>query len=119
MNDNVIMMSEYSIKSGELAHFKALVKEMVDAIQVSEPTTLIYEIFISEDGKSCQFMERYADSAAVMAHVGNFREKFGERFWKFLEPKEFKIFGNLSDELREAVSGVGAMILLPIDGFAR
>jgi quinol monooxygenase YgiN len=119
MNENVILMSEFLIKSGELGNFKALVKEMVDAIQVNEPNTLIYEIFISEDGKSCQFMERYVDSAALMTHVGNFRKKFGERFWAFLEPKEFKVFGNPSDELKEAVNGVGAMILVPIDGFAR
>jgi quinol monooxygenase YgiN len=119
MNDNIILMSEFSIKSGELSNFKELVKEIVDAIQVNEPNTLIYEIFISKDNKSCQFIEQYMDSAAVMTHVGNFREKFGERFWAFLEPKEFKVFGNPSDELKEAVSGIGAVILLPIDGFAR
>jgi quinol monooxygenase YgiN len=87
INENIILMGEFSIKSGELGNFKELVKEMVDAIQVNEPDTLTYEIFISEDGNSCQFMERYVDSDAVMTHVGNFREKFGGRFWALLEPR--------------------------------
>lgn len=119
MNDNIILMSEFSIKSGELSNFKALVKEIVDTIQVNEPNTLIYEVFISKDSKSCQFIEQYMNSAAVMTHVGNFIKIFGERFWAFLEPKEFKVFGNLSDELKEAMSGIGAVIFVPIDGFAR
>ncbi len=119
MNDNVILMSEFSIKSGELGNFKALVKEIVNAIQVNEPNTLSYEIFISEDGKSCQFMERYVDSASLMGHLGNFSEKFRELFWTVLDVKGFKVFGNLSDELREAMNGADTVILSPIGGFAR
>ena len=119
MNNNVILMAEFSIKSGELDNFKALVKEMVEATQANEPDTIIYEIFISEDGKSCQIMERYVDSAAAMTHLGNFGEKFGDRPWAFLEPKGFKVCANPSNELREAVSRVGAMILTPVGGFAR
>ena len=119
MNNNVILMAEFSIKSGELDNLKALVKEMVEATQADEPDTIIYEIFISKDGKSCQIMERYADSAAAMTHLRNFGEKFGDRPWAYLEPKGFKVCGNPSNELREAVSGVGAMVLTPIGGFAR
>jgi quinol monooxygenase YgiN len=119
MNNNVILMAEFSIKSDELDSLKALVKEMVEATQTNESNTMIYEIFISEDGKTCQVMERYVDSAAAMMHLGNFAKKFGDRLWAFLEPKGFKLCGNPSDELREAVSGVGAMILSPIGGFAR
>jgi quinol monooxygenase YgiN len=119
MNNNVILMAEFSIKSGELDNLKALVKEMVEATHATEPDTMIFEIFISADGKSCQIMERYVDSAAAMTHLGNFGKMFGDRLWAFLEPKGFKVCGNPSDELREAVSGVGAMILTPIGGFAR
>ena len=92
---------------------------MVEAIPANELDTMIYELFIGEDGRNCQFMERYRDSAAAMKHLGNFGEKFGERFWAFSEPKGFKVCGNPSDELREAVSAAGAMILAPMDGFAR
>ena len=57
MNNNVVLMAEFSINSGELDNFKALVKEMVEATQANEPDTMIYEIFISEDGKSCQIID--------------------------------------------------------------
>jgi quinol monooxygenase YgiN len=119
MNNNVILMGEFSIKSDELDNFKALVKEMVEVAESTEPDTMIYEIFISEDGKSCQIIERYVDSAAAMLHLGNFGQKFGNQLWAFLEPKGFKVCGNINDELRGAVSGVGAMILSPMSGFAR
>jgi quinol monooxygenase YgiN len=119
MNNNIVLMSEFSIKSGELDNFKTLVKETVEVTQANEPDTIVYEIFISKDGKSCQSVERYADSAAAMTHLRNFGEKFGDRPWAFLEPKGFKVCGNPSNELRESVSGVGAMILTPVGGFAR
>ena len=119
MSENVISIAEYSIKPGELDNFKALVKEMVEATQANEPGVMAYECFISEDSMSCQFIERYVDSTAVMTHLGDFVPKFGDRFFALVEPKGSKICGNLSDEVREVMSSYGVMIFLPGGGFTR
>ena len=119
MNENIIAMAEFSIKPDELDNFKALVQEMVEATQANEPDIMTYEFFISEDGMSCQIIERYVDSAAVMAHLGHFGSKFGDRFMAFAEPKGSKVCGNPSDELREVMSSFGATIFAPVGGFTR
>lgn len=119
MNQNVIALVECSIKSGELENFKALVKEMVEATQANEPSTLSYEFFYNEDSRACQIIERYADSVATITHMGIFGQQFGERFLALIEPQGFRICGTLSAELRAAVSRIGATILAPIGGFAR
>ena len=119
MSENIITMAEFSIKPGELDNFKALVKEMVEATRANEPSMMTYEYFISEDSMSCQIIERYVDSTAVMTHLGDFGPKFGDRFFALAEPKGAKVCGNLSDEVREVMSSFGAMIFLPAGGFTR
>lgn len=119
MNENIITMAEFSIKPGELDNFKVLVKEMVETTQANESDMMAYEFFISEDGMSCQIIERYVDSDAVMTHLGHFGPKFGGRFMALAEPKGSKVCGNPSDELKEVMRGFGAMIFAPVGGFTR
>ena len=119
MNENIISMAEFLIKPGELDNFKALVKQMVEATQANEPDILTYEFFISEDGMRCQIVEQYANSAAVMTHLGHFGPTFGERFMALAEPKGAKVCGNLSDEVREIMSSFGATLFAPVGGFTR
>ncbi len=119
MSDQVYWNLELAIKPGELDKFKALMNEMVEATKTNEPGTLNYEWSITEDGESCHIYERYADSASVMTHLGTFGEKFADRFTAVLEPKRLMVYGHPSDEVKEALSGFGAVFLSPIGGFAR
>ncbi len=119
MSDNVFWVIELSIKPGELDHFKELMTEMVDHTQTNEPNTLNYEWNISDDFKSCHLYERYADSAATMTHLSAFGEKFGQRIMAIVVVTRFVVYGNPNSEVKEALSGFGAVFMLPIGGFAR
>ncbi len=119
MSDNVHWLLDLNIKDGKLDDFKAVMNEMIEATRANEPGTLIYEWFISEDGKSCHIYERYVDSAATMIHLGSFGEKFAERFLAALEPTRFMVYGNPNDEVRAALEGFGAVHMSQIGGFAR
>jgi quinol monooxygenase YgiN len=119
MSDNVYWVLELTIKPGELDNFRALMKEMVEGTQSNEPNTLNYEWTISEDSQYCHIYERYADSAATMRHLRTFGEKFAERFMAALEPTRFTVYGNPNDEVKEALSGFGAVYMSQIGGFAR
>ncbi len=118
MSNNVFWVIELTIKSGELDNFKALMHDMVDATQANEPHAMNYEWFLSEDHTRCHVYERYADSAAVMTHVENFGH-FAERFTALVEVTGMTVYGNPSDEVREAAKGFGAVFMTPIGGFAR
>ena len=119
MNDEVFWLLELNIKPGEIDTLKALMTEMSDATKADEPGTLYYEWFISADGQTCHIHERYADSDAVMVHMGNFGAKFAERFMAILEPTRFTVYGNPSDEVKKGLEGMGVEFVTPIGGFSR
>jgi quinol monooxygenase YgiN len=119
MRDNIFWLLEVAIKPGEFNNFKALMKEMVEATQANEPNTLNYEWTITEDSQSCHIYERHLDSAAAMMHLGAFGEKFAERFMAAVEPTRLVVYGTPNNEVKEALSGFGAVFMAPFGGFAR
>jgi quinol monooxygenase YgiN len=52
MSDIVSWVLEVSIKPGQLDTFKALAEDLVQSTR-TEPGTLAYEWFLSEDNSSC------------------------------------------------------------------
>jgi quinol monooxygenase YgiN len=118
MGDQVSWMLEVAVKSGQLDAFRALMEEMVASTQ-GEPGALIYEWFVSDDGGVVHLSERYADSAAVLAHLATFGEKFAGRFLAAVEPTRLTVMGSPSDEAQTALSGFGPTYLRPFGGFAR
>ena len=118
MSDNVFFIAGLAIRPGQLDAFKALMHDMVEATKANEPGALNYEWFISEDGTTCHIYERYADSAAVMAHMGNFAA-FGARWEATVEMKGATAYGTPSDEARALLAGMGGTLMGPLGGFAR
>lgn len=119
MNKQVAWLLELSVKDGELANVKALMQEMIEATKASEPDALNYEWSFSADESQCHIYERYADSVAVMTHLGNFQGMFAERFLTFLEPTRLQVYGVPSDDAVGALSGLGAVFMTFAAGFAR
>lgn len=119
MSDNVFWVLELAIKEGELENFKTLMNDMIEATQADEPGALNYEWFISEDNKICHLYERYADSEAVMVHLKNFGANFARRFMGCVRPTRLMVYGNVSDEARKALKGMGSVHMAPIAGFTR
>ena len=119
MDENIYWLLEMSVKPGQTDASKALMEEMIGATRESEPGTLNYEWYLYENEGTCHIYERYRDSAAVMAHLGNFGERFAERFLAVLEPTRLAVYGDPSDEVAEALGGFGAVFHPPTAGFAR
>ena len=119
MSDHVHWLLEVTIKPDEHDTFIALMREMVTTTQANEPGTLNYEWFISEDETSCKIYERYRDSAAVMTHLASFGANFADRFLAESEPTRFVVFGDPTEEVREALGGFGAVFMAQIGGFTR
>jgi len=118
MGDQVSWQVELAIKPGELDNFRALTGEMVESTQ-GEPGVLSYERFVSADSMVVHVYERYADSAAAVAHVRTFRRQFGDRFVGLVDRTRFTVHGTPSAELRGILDGFGATYMAPFGGFAR
>ena len=111
MGSQVSWRVELAVKPGELENFRALTREMVEFAR-SEPGVLIYERFAGKDGKVVHVYERYSDSAAALAHLLDFKQRFGERFSGMVDRKRFTVFGSPDDELKRMLDGFGATIYL-------
>ena len=79
---------------------------------------LIYERFISDDGKAVHVYERYENSAAALAHLRAFGKEFGPRFVGMVDRKQFTAYGTPSEELKGMLDGFGATYLRRFGGFS-
>jgi len=119
MNRSVYWILELEVNKGREAEVKALMVEMVGATQAGEPGALSYEWSLSADGTQCHIFERYADSAAVMTHLGNFGQKFAARFLELLKPGRFVVYGAPDATVKGALAGFGPVYLESAAGFSR
>jgi len=117
MKDQISWQVELAVKPGQLENFRALTGEMVESTR-HEPGVLSYQRFIDDDCRIVHIYERYADSAAAVAHLRIFGTKFGERFLSMVERKRFTVFGSPSEELRNLLDGFGAIYLRSFGDFA-
>lgn len=118
MANTVSWNLQLAIRDGYLDDARELMNQMVSAT-LEEPGTQVYEWFLSEDDKICHINERYADSDAVMAHLGNFGSRFADRFLACFEPVSFSVYGEPSAEARAALDGLGAAYFGWFGGFNR
>ena len=118
MSNSVSWNLQLVVRDGQLNEARELANEMVAATQ-QEPGAQVYEWFLSEDGKTCHINEGYADSDAVLVHLGNFGANFAQRFLACFKPASLSVYGNPSAEARAALDGLGAAYLGSLDGFKR
>ena len=116
--NNVYLLLELQINDGQTENFKQLMKELVTNTEANEPGTLNYEWNLSSDGKTVHVYERYADSAAIMTHLGAFAN-FVPRFMEVFSPIRLSVYGSPNDEVKEAVAAFGPEFLAPAGGFSR
>ncbi len=94
---------EISIKEGMLDDFKALINKMIQNTDAKEPNALVYEWYISEDGRECHLLETFQDSDAFIVHLKNVSDFLGP-LWDLSTLTGFKTFGNPSAELQQALA---------------
>ncbi len=119
MSTQVSWMLELDLAEGRESDFRSLMAEMVAATKADEPGTLDYEWSLSDDGRRCHIFERYADSAALLTHLGTFGKRFASRFLAILTPVRFVVYGAPSKEAREALAGLAPDYMTPAGGFSR
>ena len=71
------------------------------------------------DGAACHIFERYADSAAVLTHVGAFGEKFAGRFLEMLTPVRCVVYGSPSPQVKEGLAVLNPVYMRLVGGFNR
>ena len=119
MSETVSWLFEVDIKEGQLDNLRALIHEMAERTQATEPDTLTYQWSISEDGSTGQVHEQYTNSDAALAHLATFNETFADRLMAMADPRRMTIYGNASAALKDEVSGIDPTYMNLVGGFAR
>lgn len=108
---------ELVVKPGQFDNFRTLTGEML-AFARNEPGVLSYQRFVSKDGAQVHVYERYANSAAALAHLENFKTRFAARFEAMVARRQFTVFGYPDDPaLKEVLDRFGAVYLSPFGDF--
>ena len=97
-----------NIAPADRATFKELANKAID-IAKTEPGTLQYDWFFNADETSCVVREAYANSDAVLAHMGNLGELLGQ-LAELGGGLEIEAFGNVSPQLLEAAAALQPVI---------
>ena len=118
MEKHVSWVLEVTVKPGQLDTFKELMEEMVAGTS-TEPETLNYEWYISDDEGTIHLFEKYASSEAMITHVSGFLEKWARRFMESVETTRFTVYGDPSADARGLLAAWGGNYLAPWGGFAR
>ena len=110
---------QMTVNDGQLDHLKALMAEMVENTKTNEPGAMIYEGYMNEDETKFHFIEKYTDAGAVLVHLGNFGEKYAERFMTYLTIDSFTVYGPVTDEIKGALAPFGTVFYHGVVGFTR
>ncbi|MGD2071829.1 MAG: antibiotic biosynthesis monooxygenase [Gemmatimonadota bacterium] len=116
MSDVVSRTLPLAVREGRLEDCRSLMHEMVESTR-AEDGALANEWYLTEDGTECELYERYADSPAVLANLGTFRDRFAERFLSCVAPTRLHVYGDPTQEARAVLDGLGAAYLGWFGGF--
>ena len=94
---NLQVTARFKIHDGKLEEFKKLAAECLSVTIEKDQNTLQYDWFFNKDQTECVLREKYTDSNALLAHLGNLGDLFGEilewqtyiRRYMGIRPKNF------------------------------
>jgi quinol monooxygenase YgiN len=117
MTQNVYWTIHATLHDGKLDDLKELMGKMVELTN-GESGALNYEWSISADQKTLYVFERYADSAAVMAHMANVGPHL-PTLMEYVTLAAPLVLGAPDDTVKAAFADFGATYGTEIGGFAR
>ncbi len=119
MGGPVSWVMEMQVQPGRSDELRTLMEEMVSNTHANEPGTVAYEWYMNAEGSTCHLVERYADSAAALAHCTTFGARFAGRFMSLLTPTRCTVYGSPDAAVQRALSVLRPTYLGQAAGFHR
>ena len=103
-SDSIIFYLDLNIKNNSV-NVEEFLDGVVKSVNESEPGTILYEYYLSEDKKKVSLIEIYKTDADALIHMKNFlAAPHSGPFLETFEIESFKVMGNSSDELKEILN---------------
>ena len=113
--NTIRIMARAQIHPGKLEAFSETAAACLAATR-RDPGTQSYEWYLNADRTECVVLEVYDDSNAVLAHLANLGDLFGQLMT--VSDLTIEVFGDPSPELRQVGASVGAKIYGYLQGLA-
>ena len=98
----LIGIARFKFHPGKLEEYKRLSAEAKKIVQAKDPGTLQYDVFFNDDESEAIVVERFSDSAALIAHGQNMGE-ISEAVLKTADVTG-ELLGDPSPEIRERLA---------------
>ena len=99
------------VHEGTLADFEDLAREMVRIVREIDTGTLQFDWFSSADETEYVVRATYRDSDAAIQHIANLKSTL--KSFQAMCSVDMHLFGNPSDQLREAGARLGVKVYAP------
>ena len=122
MSDQIQVFYELEVLDGKAAELREIARQMVEFNEEGEPETLVYNVYMSEDGKLLTFLETWANSSAGIFHAERFATgKFVAQVLERTGAGRLCFYGNVSEDMKTWASENGFEVEYAnrIDGFVR
>jgi quinol monooxygenase YgiN len=107
------------LKIRDIDQFNDIATRIVAEIE-SEVGTLAFQLYFDEQNSRCVIYEEFADSDAWIAHGNtNAATVLLPELFKHSDIDRFEVLGDVSDEAKEIMDGMGATYLRRTMGFEK
>ena len=103
-SDSIIFYLDLNITNNSV-NVEEFLDGVVKSVNETEPGTMLYEYYLSEDKKKVSLIEIYKTDADAVIHMKNFlAAPHSGPFLETFEIESFKVMGNSSNELKEILN---------------
>ena len=103
-SDQIIFYLDLNVINNSV-NIKEFLDGVVKSVNETEPGTMLYEYYLSEDKKKVSLIEIYKTDADAVIHMKNFlAAPHSGPFLETFEIESFKVMGNSSNELKEILN---------------
>jgi len=119
-SEPIIFYLDMDIAEGKSENVREFVDYLVKTVKKTEPKTMYYKYWISEDKTKVSLMEVYHSNEDALFHMNAFdKASHKQKFIDTFVITNFQVMGDTNDELKEAMSAFTKDHRSLMNGFKR
>lgn len=119
-SEPIIFYLDLDVAEGKSDEVNDFVDYLVSAVKETEPKTMYYKYWISNDNKKVSLMEIYHSNEDALFHMNAFADALHrDQFLETFLVTNFQVLGNTNQELKDAMKAYTEDHRTLINGFQR
>ena len=116
----IIFYLDLDVAEGKSDGAENFINYLAETVEKTEPKTMYYKYWISEDKNNVSLMEVYHSNEDAIFHMNAFAEApHRDKFLETFIVSSFQVLGDTNAELKEALKAYTDDLRMLVDGFQR